>query len=178
MREIFQEVSEMIEEGLYSVIYNPDVIVLNIVALFVLLIFVRKFLWGRVTEFIELRQAALNEALLSADEEREKAKQMQEQSLLDYDKMKKETGELKEKLMSEAYRQQEELITSAKNDAKRRMEQTRKDIDFEIEKANDDIKLSIKEVAFVAAKKIIKREIDEDVHQDIIDEVVSTSDIK
>ncbi len=178
MREIFQDVSEMIEKGLYSVIHDPEIVVLNIAALLVLLIFVRKFLWGRVTEFIELRQKALNEALTTADQEREKAKRMQEQSMLDYEKMKIETGELKEKLMNEAYRQQDELIASAKSEAKRRMEQTERDVAFEIEKANEDIKLSIKKVAFLAAKKIIKREIDEDVHQDIIDDVISTSDVK
>jgi len=178
VREIFQKVSEMIEKGLYSVVHNPDIVLLNIVALLVLLIFVRKFLWGRVTTFIEMRQEALTEALTLADAEREKAKQMQEQSTLEYENMKKETSNLKEKLVSEAYRQQEELITSAKNESRRRMEQTEKDIAFEIEKANEDIKLSIKKVAFIAAEKIIKREIDEDIHQDIIEDVILTSDIK
>jgi F-type H+-transporting ATPase subunit b len=176
--EIFEEVSLLIEEGLYSVINRPDIVLLNILALFVLLVIVRKFFWERITNFVAARQAALTEALSNADLERQKAKEMQEKAMQDYEHMKQETTELKDKLMKEAYRQQEELITSAKQEAKRRLEQAEKDIQFEVLQANDEIKESIKKVAFAAAEKIVKREIDEDVHQDIIDEVIQTSDIK
>ena len=79
---------------------------------------------------------------------------------------------LKEKLTLEAYQQQEELIVGAKKEAKRRLDQAEKDIEFEIIQANDRIKQSIKEIAFAAAEKIVKREIDESVHQDIIDDII------
>lgn len=173
MREVFEEVSLLIEEGLYSVFNRPDIVVLNILALIVLLVFVRKFLWQRVTTFIDLRQKALTEALMNADMERDKAKQLQENSVKEYEKMKEETKVLKDKLTAEAYKQQEELIDSAKKEAKRRLDQASKDIQFEIIQANEQIKQSIKEVAFAAAEKIVKREIDENVHQDIINDIVS-----
>ena len=79
---------------------------------------------------------------------------------------------MKEKLTLEAYQQQEELIVGAKKEAKRRLDQAEKDIEFEIIQANDRIKQSIKEIAFAAAEKIVKREIDETVHQDIIDDII------
>ncbi len=172
MKEIFEEVSVLIENGLYSVINRPDIVVLNILALIVLLVFVRKFLWKRITEFIDLRQKALTEALENADLEREKARNLQEKSHQDYELMKEETRQLKEKLTLEAYQQQEELITSAKKEAKRRLDKADKDIEYEIIQANEQIKKSIKEIAFAAAEKIVKREIDENVHQDIIDDIV------
>ena len=67
------------------------------------------------------------------------------------------------------------MITNAKKEAKRRLDQAEKDIEYEILQANEDIKQSIKEVAFLAAQKIVKREIDESVHQDIIDEILQES---
>jgi len=170
--EVFEEVSLLIEEGLYSVFNRPDIVVLNILALIVLLVFVRKFLWQRVTTFIDLRQKALTEALTNADMERDKAKELQESSVKEYAKMKEETRILKDKLTDEAYKQQEELIVGAKKEAKRRLDKADKDIEFEIIQANEKIKQSIKEVAFAAAEKIVKREIDETVHQDIIDNLV------
>jgi F-type H+-transporting ATPase subunit b len=64
------------------------------------------------------------------------------------------------------------MIEAAKAEAKRRLEQAEKDIAFEIEQANEEIKESIKTIAFAAAEKIVKREIDESVHQDIIEKVI------
>ncbi|MBN2300028.1 MAG: F0F1 ATP synthase subunit B [Acholeplasmataceae bacterium] len=178
MREIFEEVSVLIENGLNSVMNRPDIVILNILALIVLLVFVRTFLWKRITDFINQRQKALTEALENADLEREIAKSLQEKSHKDYEAMREETRILKEKLTLEAYKQQEELITSAKKEAKRRLDQADKDIEFEIIQANEQIKQSIKEIAFAAAEKIVKREIDENVHQDIIDDIVQEREVR
>lgn len=173
MSEIFSEVTQAIQEGLNSVFDRPDIVLLNIIAFFVLVFFVRKFLWTKVTDFLEKRQLALTESLANADAERARAKELQEKSVTDYEAMKEETRQLKEKLTLEAYKQQEELITNAKKEAKRRLEQAEKDIEYEVAQANEDIKQAIKEVAFAAAEKIVKREIDESLHQDIIDEIIA-----
>lgn len=175
MNEIFEEVVLAIEEGLYSVINRPDVVLLNIVALVILILIIRKFLWSKVTLFLESRQQALTEALDTAEMERNRSRELQEKSVKDYEAMKDETRQLKEKLTLEAYQEQEKLITNAKKEANRRIAQAEKDIEFEIAQANEEIKQSIKEIAFAAAEKIVKREIDESVHQDIIDELTQES---
>ena len=173
MKEIFQDATRAIQDGLNSVFERPDIVLLNIIAFFVLVFFVRKFLWGKVTLFLEKRQEALTESLAKADQERARAQELQEKSMSDYEKMKEETRQLKEKLSAEAYKMQDELITNAKKEAKRRLEQAEKDIEFEVAQANEVIKQAIKEVAFAAAEKIVKREIDESLHQDIIDEIIA-----
>jgi len=172
VNEIFEEATQMIQAGLNSVFERPDILIFNILAFAVLVFFVKRFMWKHVTNFVDARQKALNEELDLAAKEREYAKTLQEQSHKDYEQMKEETRLLKEKLTLEAYKQQEELIVGAKKEAKRRLEQADKDIEFEITQANEQIKQSIKEIAFAAAEKIVKREIDESVHQDIIDELV------
>ncbi len=175
MAEIFQEATEAIQEGLNSVLNRPDIVLLNILAFFIMVLLIKKFLWSKVTDFLEARQNALMEAMEKAEQERKQAKELQEKSLADYELMKEETRVLKEKLTQEAYKQQEELITGAKKEAKRRLEQAEKDVEYEIAKANEQIKQSIKEVAFAAAEKIVKREIDESIHQDIIDDIIAES---
>lgn len=177
MNEIFDQITEMVEEGLYSVVNDPGIVILNILALLVLLFFVRTFLWKKVTAFLDKRQIALSEAIDQADQERQIAKSLQEKSLKEYEGMKEETRKLKEKLTQEAYKEQEKLITSAKEEAKRRLEQAEKDVEYEISQANEEIKQSIKEIAFSAASKIVKREIDQSVHQDIIDEILDEREI-
>jgi F-type H+-transporting ATPase subunit b len=172
LSQIFDEVVQGIEDGLYSIINHPSLVLLNILAFIVLMFFVKKYLWEKVTKFIDLRQQALMEAMENADQERARAQELQAKSSKDYEQMKEETRQLKEKLTQDAYRQQEELIQSAKREAQRRLEQTELDIQFEIAQANEEIKQSIKEIAFLAAEKIVKREIDESVHQDIIDSIL------
>lgn len=172
LSQIFDEVVQGIEDGLYSIINHPSLVLLNILAFIVLMFFVKKYLWEKVTRFIDLREKALMEAMETADQERARAQELQAKSATDYEKMKEETRQLKEKLTQDAYRQQEELIQSAKKEAQRRLEQTELDIQFEIAQANEEIKQSIKEIAFLAAEKIVKREIDESVHQDIIDQIL------
>lgn len=177
MNEILEEVTQMIQDGLNSVFDRPDILIFNILAFIVLVFFIKKFLWKHVTNFVDARQKALNEELDLAAQERALAKSFQEKSQKDYEMMKEETRVLKEKLTADAYKQQEELIINAKKEAKRRLEQADKDIEFEIIQANQQIKQSIKEIAFAAAEKIVKREIDENVHQDIIDEIVRDSEV-
>ncbi|MDI6453489.1 F0F1 ATP synthase subunit B [Peloplasma aerotolerans] len=173
---VFDDVIQAIEDGLYSIINNPSVVLLNIIAFLVLVLIIKKFFWAKITLFLEKRQTVMMEALEQAETEKKRAHELQVQSQKDYEMMKAETQEIRDKLMAEAHKEQESLIQNAKKEAKRRLEQAEKDIEFEINKANEDIKQSIKEVAFAAAQKIVKREIDETVHQDIIDEILGEQD--
>ncbi len=175
---VFDDVIKAIEDGLYSIINNPSVVLLNIIAFIVLVLIIKKFFWKKITLFLEKRQAVIMEAIDQAEAEKKRAQELQEKSQKDYEAMKAETNALKEKLMAEAYKEQERLVESAKKEAKRRLEQAEKDIEFEVNKANEEIKASIKAVAFAAAEKIVKREIDESVHQDIIDEILKERETK
>lgn len=172
LSEIFDDAVSAIEDGLNSVFQRPDIVLLNIIAFVILLLVIKKFFWKKITSFIDRRQEAMMEAMESAEKERTRALEIQTQASKDYEAMKNETKALKEKLTQEAYKQQEELIDNAKAEAKRRLEQAEKDITFEIEQANEEIKESIKTIAFAAAEKIVKREIDESVHQDLIEEII------
>jgi len=172
LNAIFDELVQGIEDGLNSAFDRPDIVLLNLIAFFVLVWIVKTFFWSKVTSFIDQRQQALHQAMEDAENERARAMEIQAKATKDYEQMKEETRELKEKLTQEAYQQQEALLEQAKAEAKRKLDQAEKDIQFEIEQANEQIKQSIKEIAFVAAEKIVKREIDESVHQDIIDEII------
>jgi len=174
--EIFKEASQAIQDGLSSIVNNPGVVILNIAVFIVMVIFVRVYLWQRVTEFLEKRQNALNEAFEKADEERKNADELQQKAISEYERMKSETEDLKSKLTQDAYKEQDKLIEDAKAEVKQRLEQAEKDIEYEILKANEEIRQSIKEIAFAAAEKIVKREIDQDKHQDIIDELIDERD--
>jgi F-type H+-transporting ATPase subunit b len=172
---VFQEAITLIEEQLNSVMARPDILVLNLMALVVLVIIVRHFFWAKVTAYLDARKDALAKVMAEADAERAKAQSMQEKSHLDYLSMKKETEELKDRLTKEAYLKYEELVQEAKDEARRRLDQAKRDIDAEISQANEEIMASIREIAFTAAEKIVRREIDQALHDDVIDEIVKAA---
>ncbi|MFA6800845.1 MAG: F0F1 ATP synthase subunit B [Acholeplasmataceae bacterium] len=174
--EIFQEASEIMQDGLNSVMLHPSVVLLNIIVFLIMLFFVRRFLWKNITEFLDKRQNALTEEFDKASLERKNAQEMEQKAISEYGKMKAETDDLKTKLTQEAYKQQEKLVEAAKKEAKNRLEQASKDIENEIAKANEEIRQSIKEIAFAAAEKIVRREIDQEQHSDIIDELIHERD--
>ena len=172
MKEIFEYASQMLNDGLNSVFQRPDILILNILAFAVMLFFVRFFLWQKINAFLERRQEAVSKALDNAEEERKKAQALQDRAKQEYADMKHETDALKEKLMKEAYKEQDKLIEDAKLTAKQKIEQAERDIDYEVSQANEDIKSSIKEIAFLAASKIVKREINESLHEDVFDDLL------
>ena len=176
VQEIFENASNSIQEGLESIVNDPGVVLLNVIVFLLMMVVVRVFLWEKVTAFLDKRQNALTEEFEKVASERAHAQELQQQAISDYERMKAETEDLKSKLTQEAYKEQERIVEDAKNEAKMRIKQAEKDIEYEIAQANEDIRQSIKEIAFTAAEKIVKREIDHDKHQDLIDEIIKERD--
>lgn len=172
MQQIFDEVARIIDSGLNSLINDPDIVVLNIVALIVLALFIRKFFWQKITDFLDKQQAALTDALAEADAERDKAIKLQEKAKNEYQQMRAETQSLKETLTKQAKQEAEQLIAKANEDADKKVKHAEQQIAYELKKAEEDIKESIKSVAFTAAKKIIHKEIDDKTHQKLVDEAI------
>lgn len=172
MQEIFQEVSDIIDAGLNSVINDPDIVLLNIVALIVLALFVRKFFWSKITQFLDKQQEALTEALTEADQEREKAIALQQKATEEYQQMRQDTQALKETLTKQAKLEAEQLVAKANEDADKKVKLAEKQIAYELKQAEEEIKQSIKTIAFSAAKKIVGKELDEKTHQKLIDESI------
>ena len=95
---VFDDVIKAIEDGLYSALRNPSIVLLNIIAFVILVFIVKKFFWQKVTNFIEKRRVVMMEALEAADREKLRAQELQAKSTKDYEAMKNETKLWKEKL--------------------------------------------------------------------------------
>ena len=65
-----------------------------------------------------------------------------------------------------------ELLSKAKDDAKLIYEKAQRDIERERVQAENEIKKEITEVAFMAASKIVRKELDEQKQKDYIDEFI------
>ena len=175
MNEIFEKIVVAVQEGLESIFKRPDLLIMQLCATIILFLILRFAFWKKITSFIEKRQAKMEEDLAIAKEEKEKAKQLRKDTVLEYESVKKESKDLKEQLNKEAHKEKDRILTEARQEAKRRLEQVELDIQHEIRENNEKMKKTIKEIAFTAAEKIVKHEIEKDAYDEIIEEAIEES---
>lgn len=147
-------------------------IAMQLFATLLLFLCVRFFLWKKVTKLIEARQASVEKNLLDAKEEKEKAAALALEKDKEYQEAKVEARRLINEAVKEGNLQKDKIIEDAKKEAQRRLANADDEIQLELQKSKKDIKDAIVDVAFAAAEKIVKAEIDRDKHQDIIKEFI------
>ena len=184
MAEVLQEITEFVNQclgflgkqhELTEISYkmsNISTIVMQLAATLILFLFVYFFLWKKVTRLIEARQEAIKNDLKEAKEEKEKALRISLERDQEYQKAKEEARKLINDAVKEGNLQKEKIIEDAKEEARRRLNNADEEIKQEIEKSKKEIKTAIVDVAFAAAEKIVKREIDRQKHQDIVKEFI------
>ncbi|MGY6561367.1 MAG: F0F1 ATP synthase subunit B [Luteibaculaceae bacterium] len=122
----------------------------------ILLVLLKKFAWGPITEAVKSReesiQTAIDEAKI-AREEIEKLKSTNEDLLRqardERDAMLKEAREIRDKMVSEAK-------DTAAQEANKVMEKGREELAFERKKAMDEIKSEVGAIAIEIAEKVIR----------------------
>lgn len=170
--EILDRIVEEIQKSLNSLFENWTLVLWQLLATIVLIIGVRFLLWKPITKYLEERQNALSRELHDAKAEKDRVAKIKEETLKEYESVKLEARGLKESIIKEAQVEKERIIKEARNEAKRRMSQVEHDVQQEIREANDKLKQTIKEIAFTAAEKIVQHEINEEVHEDMLNELI------
>jgi len=166
--DIFKEISDAIQEGLFSIFERWDLVIWQIVAIIIMIIVVRIFLWKPVTKFLEKRQEALDKELHEAAHERERVAQIRYELQTEYEDMRKEARQMKDTLMSEAQLEKERIISDARQEAKRRIQQVDRDVQQELKLQNEKIRENIKKIAFDVAEKIVSHEATDENIDDIV----------
>lgn len=172
MNEVFEKLANSINEGLNSVFTDWQATILQFISTIILFVIIRRFFWKPITDFLEQKQLAVNESLEHAKSMSKEAAEVKNQAELDYQVLKLETEELRDRLVLDANNQKLIIIKEAKDEARMRLQQVERDIEFEIQEANQEIKNTIKEVAFSAAEKIVRKEINQSIHQKLLDEII------
>ena len=172
MNEVFQEITQAIEEGFNSIFSDPWMILMQLIATTLLFVIVRVFLWKPITKFLDQRQKAVNRELYEAHFNNQRSQQLKMEMVQEHELAKAETQAMREILQKEAYSEKDRIISEARAEVKRRLDQVEYDIRQEVKHSQDKIRQSIKEIAFAAAEKIVQYEIDETQHEDMINELI------
>ena len=169
---MLEQISEFVEKALSIDLGH---LLIQLCSTLILFIVVRIFLWKPLTNILEQRRELAMKEIEDAKKKNEDAAVYLEESKKEVTKAKKRAKEIVDNAVISAKLEKTEIVENAKAEAKRRLDNVDEEIKLEISKQQEQLKNEIVEIAFLAAEKIVKREIDKAEHlsavEDFLDEV-------
>lgn len=166
-----QEAIESLVRG--GIIINPVEIFIQLIATFILIVVVKKYLWDNVTGFIEARQALLDDDLTAAKADREKAQALREKAELELRDIREDAKKILEAAREQAAQTQTKTIENTQADIKRMKKDAEDALVKDLEQAKKSLREEIIAVAIELSKKVIAQEIDEKKYHQLIDQAIA-----
>lgn len=170
MDEILKDISQFVNDCLGPLSGSGNLatwlrdFLIQLCATLLLFVVVRVFLWKPITDLLEARRNKMDSELESAKEHHNNAIKLEEELKAKYEEAKLEIVKLLNDAVREGNSAKEAIINEAKLEAKRRIELANEEIEAEILQKQNDIKNQIVTIAFMAAEKIVGKEIDKNTY--------------
>jgi F-type H+-transporting ATPase subunit b len=156
-------------DGVFGVEF--DEMLIQISSTILLFLVVRFFFWNKVTEYLEARKETMKNEYDAAKLANEEAQSLKEEAHGELHNLRLSSKKVIDDAKSRGEEERQAIIDKAKQDATKLVDNAQKEIDSNIEKARNSINEEIVSVATLMAEKIIKKELDEKKHKDLIKEV-------
>ena len=151
-------------------------LVIYLVNFTLLLVILYLFGYKRIMGMMDQRTKRIRDSLEEADRVREEAQERQAemQRALDSGRLESQRVLAEAREMADRFRQEE--TERAKTEAEALLERARGEIQRERDAAVDQVRREFASLAVTAAERIIRRSVDAQAHQDLIDEVLEERD--
>ncbi|MBW6408895.1 F0F1 ATP synthase subunit B [Clostridium weizhouense] len=152
---------------------NISTLLMTLVNFFILVLILKRFFWSKIQAIIEERQNYVDEQLIKADEDSEKARMylLENQKILQ--SAKDEGKKITEKKKVKANKIYQEIIDNANEEAKSLIERAKTDIQREKEKAEYEVKKQAIDLAVELSIKALEESIDDDKHRKLISDFIT-----
>ncbi len=148
-------------------------LIVQMVTFAVLIVFVKRYLWGPLTAIMERRQKRIADGLAAADQGRkalDEAQRQQEEILV-------LARERAAEILDQAERRSREIIDEAREraraEADHAMALVRAEAESEMNRAREQLRGDVARLALAGAERIVEREIDARLHERLLDEVAA-----
>jgi len=155
-----------------GIIINPIEILIQLLATVILIFVVKKYLWSSVTDFLEARQAVVDEDIKTAQDNKLKAKSLREKAQKELDSVKAESRAILESAKKQAANLKSESLTKTEEELALMKKNAETQLAKELENAKKSLREEIISVAMVLAEKVIAKEIDEKTYHALIDDAI------
>ncbi len=146
---------------------------LQLIATFILFMFVKKFFWKTISNFLKEREDFIAEEIDMAVKQNEEAKVNYAKSAASINEAHEKATEIVGDSKKAATRVYDQIIADAKRDANYIKANAQEQIALEEQKFYSELKNQVADLAVNAAGKIIEKELDANKHSELIDSVIS-----
>ncbi|MCB1875454.1 MAG: F0F1 ATP synthase subunit B [Chromatiales bacterium] len=137
----------------------------------VLVWFVKRFLWGPLTQMMQDRQARIADGLAAAERGQHEQELAEKRAKELLHQAKDQAAEI----IAQGQKRSNEIIEEAKDQARqegdRLLAAAQAEIEQEANRAREQMREQVITLAMAGAEKILAREIDQEAHKGILDEV-------
>ena len=141
------------------------------IAMMVFVWFCMKYIWPPLLEAIEERQQKIADGLAAAD----KGQQALETAKAEADEIVSDARKQATGILDQAHARANEIVTDGKADGakerERQLAAAKTDIEQEANRAREELRGQVSAIAVASAEKILRREIDDKQHADILDKL-------
>ena len=138
------------------------------IAMIVFVWFCMKFIWPPILNAIEERQEQIAEGLAAAEKGQDKLVQAQAEA----DEIVADARKQATSILDQAHARANEIVAEGKSDGvterERQLTAAKAEIEQEANKAREELRGQVSAIAIASAERILKREIDDKAHEDIL----------
>ncbi len=146
-------------------------VLIQIISTVLLFLVVRFFFWNKVTDYLETRKETMRSEYDEAKQANIDAGLKREEAAKELNDIRLSAKGIVDEAKVRGEEERKDILVKAKGEAIKLVDDAHKEIDSQIEKARKNINDEIVSVATLMAEKIIKKEIDEAKHKELIREI-------
>ena len=153
----------------------PDLVnfTLQIVSTLLLFLVIKYFAWAPMKEFLRKRQELVSQEINRAETLKSDAIALKKSAEAQVQVAREEAREIVENSKKQAQHMHDEIVSNARKEAQQKLSKAAADIEQERKAVYSKIRSDIVELAVSSAEKMIEKEIDADVHNELFDQFVA-----
>lgn len=155
-----------------QLIPNPMTMLTQLCSTLVLFLFVRKFLWTAVTNFLDRRSEAMQNDLRLSAEAKKEAEADREAARAEVRQARETSRKILEKVKDESEVLRTSIVNQAKKEAELKIEAADRAIEVQKKQVHDEMVQEMVSVAMAAAEKLLSEKADAQDDAKIIEDYV------
>jgi len=143
------------------------------IAFFLFVLFVMKYVWPPLIAALDERKKTIADGLAAAERGQHEQELAEKRAAVHIKEAKDQSSEI----LAQAQKRASEIVEEAKDAAKDEAEGIKNaaaaEIDQEVNRAKEHLRQQVAGITIAGAEKVLKREIDEKAHGDLVDDLIA-----
>ena len=157
---------------------SPGLIFWTVVTFVILLLLLKKFVWGPIIDAVDRREKSLKEMFDGAENARDEAQELLKRYEDQLAQARNDVNQMIEEGKGKAGKAGDEIIGKASSEADQIIERAKAEISRERQKAVEELKAQVVKISLAAAERLIERNLAEQDHRGLIEQTISDIDRK